>query len=63
MKWLLKDLKFQKYKTLPKKLYGTFKTIFLTPNLSFLVKLKNFVHLFVFQKHKKTLLKTLKTTP
>jgi len=62
LKWLLKDLKFQKYKTLEDKLYGTFKTIFLTPSLSFLVKLKTFVHLFVFQKFKKTLLQTLKTT-
>jgi len=62
MHWLLKDLNFQKYKKLEVRLFHVFETFLLTPELSFLTKIKNFVHSFVFKKHRKTLLETLKTS-
>lgn len=62
MHWLLKDLNFQKYKKLETRLFYVFETFLLTPELSFLTKIKNFVHSFVFKKHRKTLLETLKTS-
>lgn len=62
MRWFLKDLKFQKLKTFDERLFKTLEVFFLSPNLSFISKLRKFTHFFVFQNHKKTLLKTLKST-
>ena len=62
MRWFLKDLKFQKLKTFDERLIKTIETFLLTPELSFVCKLRRFTHFFVFQNHKKTLLKTLKST-
>lgn len=62
MRWLLKDLKFQKSKSFESRLIKTLDTFLLTPQLSFVCKLRRFTHFFVFQNYKKTLLRTLKTT-
>ncbi len=62
MRWFLKDLKFQKFKTFDERLFKTIETFLFTPELSFVYKLRKFTHFFVFQNHKKTLLKTLKST-
>ena len=62
LKWLLKDLKFQKLNKFSDRLLAVFETFYLTPNLSFLWKLKNFIHFFVFKNFKKTLLRTLRST-
>lgn len=62
IRWLFKDLKFQKFKFLHLRLLDVIETFLLNPELSFLFRIKNFVHSFVFQKFKSTLLKTLKTT-
>lgn len=62
MKWLLKDLKFQKSRYFMWRLAGLIKTFLLTPEFSFLIKLKTFIHNFVFQKYRYTLLKTLRNT-
>jgi hypothetical protein len=62
MRWFLKELKFQKLKTFTERLVHTLETFLLTPNLSFVYKLRRFTHFFVFQNFKKTLLKTLKST-
>lgn len=62
MRWFLKDLKFQKFKTFDERLLKTIETFLFTPDLSFVYKLRKFTHFFVFQNHKKTLLKTLKST-
>lgn len=61
IRWLFKDLKFQKFKFLHLRLLDVIETFLLNPELSFLFRIKNFVHSFVFQKFKSTLLKTLKT--
>lgn len=61
-RWLLKDLKFQKFKTFNERLIKTLETFLLTPDLSFVCRLRRFTHTFVFQNYKKSLLKTLKST-
>lgn len=62
MRWLLKDLKFQKLKLFSERITRVLETFLLTPNLSFLLRLRKFVHTFVFQNFKKSLLKHLKST-
>ena len=62
IRWLLKDLKFQKLKTFSERLIRTLEIFLLTPNLSFVCKLRKFTNVFVFKNYKKTLLKTLKST-
>lgn len=62
MKWLFKDLRFQKSKHFYVRFFTTIRAFFLNPKVSFLARIKSFVHNFVFKKHYRTLLKTLKTT-
>ena len=62
MRWMLKDLKFQKAKDVSHRLFLLIQTVLFTPDISFLTRLKTFVHGFVFYKYRKTLLRTLKTT-
>ena len=62
MKWLFKDLRFQKSKHFYLRFFTTIRAFFLNPKLSFLTRIKSFVHNFVFKKHYRTLLKTFKTT-
>lgn len=61
LRWFLKDLKFQKARTLDARLYKTIETFFLSPDLSFVAKLRRFSHFFVFQNYKKTLMRSLKS--
>ena len=61
-RWLLKDLKFQKSKRFTERLFKTLETFLLTPETSFVYKLRKFTHYFVFQNFKKTLFRTLKST-
>lgn len=62
IRWLLRDLKFQKFKTFPERLTKVLETFLLTPHMSFVCKLRRFTHTFVFRNYKKSLLKTLKAT-
>jgi hypothetical protein len=62
LRWLLKDLKFQKSNAFSQRLFNVFETFCLTPELSFLWKLRNFVHFYVFRNFKKTLLRTLRSS-
>jgi hypothetical protein len=62
IRWLLRDLKFQKFKTFTERLTKVLETFLLTPHLSFVCKLRRFTHFFVFKNYKKSLLKTLKST-
>lgn len=61
MRWFLKDLKFQKPITLEGRLYQILESLFLTPELLFLHKVRQFTHRYVFKHFKKTLLRTLKS--
>jgi hypothetical protein len=62
MTWLLKDLKFQKSKRFEVRLLKVLELLFITPHLSFIFKLKNFIHFYVFKNFKQTLLQTLRST-
>jgi hypothetical protein len=62
MTWLLKDLKFQKSKRFSIRLLKVLELIFTNPQLSFISKLKNFIHFYVFKNFKQTLLQTLQST-
>lgn len=62
LRWLLKELKFQKLKTLETRLVHMLQTFLVDPNSSFVIRLRKFVHGFVFYNYKTTLLKQLKST-
>jgi hypothetical protein len=62
VRWFLRDLKFQKVKTFDTRFIKILETFLYTPNVSFLVRLRKFVHNFVFYNFKQTLLKHLKST-
>jgi hypothetical protein len=62
MVWLLKDLKFQKSKHFEVRLFKVLELLFINPQLSFIFKLKNFIHFYVFKNFKQTLLQTLRST-
>lgn len=62
LRWLLKDLKFQKALTFSERLFKVLEIFITNPHISFLVRIRRFVHSFVFYNHKQSLLKTLKST-
>ena len=62
LRWLLKELKFQKLKTLETRMVHMLHTFLVDPNSSFVIRLRKFVHGFVFYNYKTTLLKNLKST-
>lgn len=62
VRWFLRDLKFQKVKHFDTRFIKILETFLYSPNLSFLVRLRKFVHNFVFYNFKQTLLKHLKST-
>ena len=61
IRWLLKDLRFQKLRYLEPRLVKILEVFLLSPDLSFLSRVRRFVHNFVFNNFKKTLLKHLKS--
>ena len=62
LRWFIKDLKFHKLKTFKMRFFKILETFILNPKSSFLVKLRQFVHVYVFENLKNKLMKTLKTT-
>lgn len=61
LRWLAKDIKFQKAKTFELRLLRSLETFLFDRESHLVPRLRQFVHSFVFQYHKKTLLKTLKS--
>jgi len=57
--WLKKEVKLQKVFKYRKRIEKAFEAVILTPDSSLTVKLRRFVHKFVFYKYKKKLLKSL----
>ena len=57
--WLKKDLKLQKNLTIYSRVLKSLSTLLFSPNLSFISKLRKFVHKFIFKKYKKNLSKNL----
>lgn len=61
LRWLVRDIRFQKFRTFGERLLRSLETFILNPSSHLVFKLRNFVHTFVFQHHKKTLLKNLRS--
>jgi hypothetical protein len=61
LRWFVKDVKFQKSRTFNQRLHRTLEILLFEPEHSLVTKFRNFVHNYVFQNHKKTLLKTLRS--
>lgn len=62
LRWLVKDIRFQKAQTLSKRLATSLELLLFSKENHLVYQLRQFVHKFVFQAHRKTLLKTLRST-
>ena len=61
LRWLVKDIRFQKSKTFSSRITKSIEGLLFDKPNHLVYKLRHFVHHFVFQHHKKSLLKTLKS--
>lgn len=61
LRWLVRDIRFQKSKTLNNRILKSFENLLFDKPSHLVYQLRNFVHKFVFQNYKKTLLRTLKS--
>lgn len=57
--WFKRDIRLQKDTSFKNRISRVLNLFFFLPNLSFIIKLRKFVHKFIFQKYKKNLFKTL----
>jgi len=62
LRWLAKDVRFQKSKTFHGRILKSLECLFFSTKTHLVYQLRQFVHTFVFQNHKKTLLRTLRST-
>ena len=58
--WLKKDIKLQKHLKYSSRVLKTIESFFLHPQNSFVLKLKNFIHKFIYNKYKNKLLSPIK---
>lgn len=61
LRWLAKDVQFQKSKTFQQRLERSLETLLFDRSNHLVYQLRQFVHKFVFHRYRKTLLKTLHT--
>lgn len=61
LRWLVRDIRFQKSKTLNNRILKSLENLLFDKSSHLVYQLRNFVHKFVFQNYKKTLLRTLKS--
>ena len=61
LRWLAKDIQFQKSKTLQQRIFKSLETLLLNRTDHLVHRLRQFVHKFVFHRYRKTLLATLHT--
>jgi len=61
LRWLAQDVRFQKAKTFELRLLRSLESFLFDRESHLVPRLRQFVHSFVFQYHKKNLLKTLKS--
>lgn len=61
LRWFVKDVKFQKARTFDQRLLKSLEVLLYDSTSSLVHKFRQFVHTYVFQNHKKTLLKTLRS--
>ena len=62
LRWLTRDVRFQKAKTFNLRLLRSLETLLFDRQSHLVFQLRQFVHRFAYQNHKKTLLHTLKST-
>ena len=62
IRWLTKDIKFQRSRTLYLKMLASFENLLFNQQAHLVYQLRSFVHRFVFQNYRKTLLKSLRST-
>ena len=62
IRWLSRDIKFQKARTLKARMLNSLEVLFFNKNNHLIHKFRQFVHRFVFENYKKTLLRTLRST-
>ena len=61
LRWLVQDVRFQKSKTFFLRILKSLESLFFDKSNHLVYRFRHFVNQFVFQHHKKTLLKTLKS--
>jgi len=61
LKWFVRDVRFQKASTFHGRLLRSLETLLFDTTSNLVYKFRNFVHSYVFQHHKKTLLKSLRS--
>lgn len=59
--WFVRDIRFQKSRTFEGRVMKSLDTLFFDKSSHLIYRLRNFVHNYVFQHHKKTLLRNLKS--
>lgn len=59
--WFVRDIRFQKSRTFEGRLLRSLETLFFDKPSHLIYRLRNFVHNYVFQHHKKNLLRNLKS--
>ncbi len=62
LRWLVRDIRFQKSKTLHSRIQKSLEILLFDKRSHLVYQLRNFVHKFVFQNYRKTLLKTLRSS-
>lgn len=62
LRWLVRDVRFQKSRTFSERLFRSLESLLFDKTSHLIYKLRNFVHFYVFQNYRKTLLRTLKST-
>lgn len=60
LRWLARDIRFQKGKTFQLRLSLSLETLFFSKQSHLILQVRSFVHTFAFQNFKKTLLRTLR---
>lgn len=61
LRWLLKDIQFQKSKTFQQRLERSLETLLFNKSNHLVYQLRQFVHRFVFNRYRNALLQTLRT--
>ena len=62
LRWLVRDIRFQKSKTISQRIQKSLENLIFDKPSHLVFQLRNFVHKFVFQNYRKTLLRNLKSS-
>lgn len=62
LRWLIQDFHFQRSRTFSERWVKALEVFLLSPKQSLIGRMRKFLHFWVFENYKKTLLKTLRST-